>query len=95
LARLAVALSCCAALALSALGKEPVLRTEANRMVELSFRASRVYNDPFNEVTLDVVFIDPRGRELRVPAFWDGGQVWKARYASPVIGIHISALNAP
>ena len=88
LTRLALTLLCCAGVALAAIGKEPVPRTEANRMVELSFNANRTYTDPFNEVSLDVTFIDPRGRELRVPAFWAGGQVWKARYASPVVGTH-------
>src|ERR1700722_5035191 len=63
-------------------------KTEANVMVELKLTASRAYGDPFNQVTLDVVFIDPHRRELRVPAFWDGGKLWKVRYASPVIGTH-------
>jgi hypothetical protein len=61
-------------------------RTEANVMVEISFQSEKTHADPFNEVTLDAVFIDPNGRELRVPAFWDGGKTWKARYASPVAG---------
>lgn len=67
---------------------EKVLNTEANVMVELTLTASRNYPDPFNEVTLDVVFIDPKGRQLRVPAFWAGTNVWKVRYASPVVGTH-------
>lgn len=62
--------------------------TEANVMVEMPFTAQHSYADPFNQVTLDVVFVDPSGRELRVPAFWDGGSVWKARYASPLVGTH-------
>ena len=57
-------------------------------MVEFTLRAEFCYADPFNEVTLDVTFIDPRGRELRVPGFWAGADVWKVRYASPVVGIH-------
>ena len=73
--RLALTLSCCAGVALAAIGKEAVLRTESNRMVELTLKASRTYGDPFNEVRLDVTFIDPRGLELRVPAFWAGGTV--------------------
>ena len=77
-----------AGVALAVAAKEPGLRTEANVMVELTFRANRSYADPFNEVTLDVTFIDPRGRELRVPGFWAGADVWKARYASPVVGTH-------
>ena len=62
--------------------------TEANVMVEIPFDARQMHTDPFNEVRLDVVFIDPSGRELRVPAFWDGGKTWKVRYASPLAGTH-------
>lgn len=75
-------------LVLSAFAAGGAFHTEANVMVELTFKAKQVYADPFNQVTLDVVFIDPSGRELRVPAFWDGGNVWKARYASPLVGTH-------
>ena len=57
-------------------------------MVELTFNAARAYADPFNQVTLDAVFRDPQGKELRVPAFWAGSNVWKVRYASPVTGTH-------
>src|SRR4029078_3564245 len=45
----------------------------ANKFVELTFTARQQREDPFNTVTVDVVFTDPNGRELRVPAFWDGG----------------------
>jgi hypothetical protein len=85
---LALLLALFPATPLSAAPKERVLRTEANVAVELTLTASRTYADPFNEVTLDVTFIDPRGRELRVPGFWAGGNVWKVRYASPVPGKH-------
>ena len=44
------------------------------------------YEDPFNDVELDVVVTDPEGREQRVPAFWGGGQVWRVRYAPHVAG---------
>ena len=37
-----------AAVTLAAVAREPVLRSEANVMVELSFTVSRVYSDPFN-----------------------------------------------
>src|SRR5580658_5674219 len=62
--------------------------TQANVMTEITFTASRSHTDPFNGVTLDVVFAEPQGRELRVPAFWAGGNLWKVRYASPVVGAH-------
>ena len=61
---------------------------EANVMMELAFKASRPYAEPFSDLTLDVVFTEPGGRELRVPAFWAGGDAWKVRYASPLIGEH-------
>ena len=77
-----------AGVALAAVAREPVLRSEANVVVELAFKASLAYSDPFNEVTLDVIFIDPRGRQLRVPAFLAGTNVWKVRYASPEVGKH-------
>jgi hypothetical protein len=64
------------------------LRTQANVMVEFTLTAARAYTDPFNQVVLDAVFVDPAGQELRVPAFWDGGQTWKVRYASPLPGAH-------
>ena len=50
-----------AGLTLLAAAKEMVLKTEANVMVELTLRAQQSYADPFNEVTLDVTFIDPTG----------------------------------
>jgi Protein of unknown function (DUF4038)/Domain of unknown function (DUF5060) len=75
-------------LASAAIGADHNLKTAANVMAELTLAATGTYGDPFNQVTLDVVFTDPRGSELRVPAFWDGGNVWKARYASPLAGKH-------
>ena len=74
--------------AMTALGGVLSFHTQANVMVELTLAATRSYSDPFNQVELDVVFIDPKGREFRVPAFWDGGRTWKARYASPLTGTH-------
>jgi Protein of unknown function (DUF4038)/Domain of unknown function (DUF5060) len=67
---------------------EAALQTQANVMVELAFDARSAHDDPFNTVSLDVVFTDPNGKSLRVPAFWAGGKKWKARYASPTIGTH-------
>jgi hypothetical protein len=71
-----------------AIGNDVALKTEANKMVEITLTSTRTYADPFNEVTLDAVFTDPKGRELRVPAFWAGANVWKVRYASSVLGTH-------
>jgi hypothetical protein len=75
-------------LSLSVLRAEQVLQTEANVMVEVPITSSRTYGDPANEVILDIAFIDQTGRELRVPAFWAGKNIWKVRYASPLVGTH-------
>src|SRR6188474_1904780 len=63
-------------------------QTQANVMVEVSFDAKVAHKDPFNSISLDVLFTDPNGKELRVPAFWAGGKTWKVRYASPAVGTH-------
>jgi hypothetical protein len=62
--------------------------TQANVVKEIRFEASTPHADPFNDVTLDAVFTDPSGATLRVPAFWAGGNFWKVRYASGVVGAH-------
>ena len=62
--------------------------TQANVMIETAFTSRTERHDPFNEVTLDVVFTEPGGVERRVPAFWAGGTTWKVRYASLLVGVH-------
>jgi hypothetical protein len=59
-----------------------------NGIAEWSYTSGRPYADPFGQVTLDVHFVDPEGHERLVPAFWAGGQTWKVRYASSMIGLH-------
>lgn len=63
-------------------------RGEANLMVEIPFTAARPHDDPFKNVDLEVVFIDPTGTQKSVPAFWAGGKTWKVRYASALAGMH-------
>src|ERR1700733_11018366 len=65
--------------AMTALGGSLALHTQANEMVELTLASAPSYSDPFNQVELDVVFLDPTGHEFRVPAFCDGGNTWNAR----------------
>jgi hypothetical protein len=74
--------------AIAASASDLKLVTDANVMVETTFRANRAYSDPFNQVTVDVLFTEPGGAQLRVPAFWAGSNLWKARYSSPVLGMH-------
>ncbi len=78
----------CVAASFGAFAKYGMLEVEANRVSEITLSAKASYADPFNEVVLDVIYRCPDGRELRVPAFWAGSNVWKARFSSPLIGIY-------
>lgn len=57
-----------------------------NRVAEWSFLSGKVYDDPFNELELNVLFVDESGTEQLVPAFWAGGNVWRVRFSTPVLG---------
>jgi hypothetical protein len=63
-------------------------QTQANVMTEIVFTAAAAHEDPFNSVNVDAVFTTPDGTQLKVPAFWAGGNKWKVRYASPRVGAH-------
>ncbi|MCX6974348.1 MAG: DUF5060 domain-containing protein, partial [Verrucomicrobia bacterium] len=63
-------------------------RVEANRVAEVSLVSGKTYANPFMEVEVDAVVTRPDGKQLRVPAFWAGGNDWKFRYASELTGIH-------
>jgi len=82
--------TCCVLVALltCATWAAEVRTIEANRSVEWSFTSAKAHADPFNTVELNAVFTTPDGKDLRVPAFWAGGQTWKFRYASHVVGKH-------
>jgi hypothetical protein len=63
-------------------------KTAANAVAEITFDAAQPHPKPFLDVTLDVMFTDPSGTQKTVPAFWAGGNQWKVRYSSPVVGTH-------
>lgn len=42
--------------------------------------------NPYLDVDLSVEFVNEAGRRLRRPAFWDGGNVWRVRFAPPTAG---------
>ena len=63
-------------------------RVEANRVAEVALVSDTAYEQPFVELELTAIVAQPDGRDLRVPAFWAGGNRWCFRYASPVSGRH-------
>lgn len=72
----------------SAKAEDKPRKVPANTVAEWTFTSNKTYADPFNEVTLDAVFTTPDGLQQRVPAFWDGGQTWRVRYAAAKTGAY-------
>ena len=64
---------------------EQTLTAETWRAVELSFESGKIYADPFNDVTLDLLLYG-NGRLYTVPGFWDGGNTWRVRFVCPAAG---------
>ena len=54
--------------------------------VGLTFAAGRDAANPYTDVELHVEFSGPDRRTLRRPAFWDGGRIWRVRFAAPAPG---------
>jgi hypothetical protein len=57
-----------------------------NVPVEWGFRTAKRYNDPFNDVDVDVVVTGSDGQESRVPAYWAGDGEWRVRFAGREAG---------
>src|SRR5260370_29440901 len=64
------------------------LQATVHGAMEWSFTGTRSYDNPFVDVELDIIVRDPDGTELRVPAFWAGGQTWRLRYSPAKTGVH-------
>ena len=65
-----------------------MLTTAQNCVTEFALTSPKAYPDPFVDVEVSAVFTGPDGATYTVPAFWAGGQTWKVRYASPLVGRH-------
>src|SRR5438067_8747272 len=53
---------------------------------EWTFNSGKHYDDPFNQIDLDLLITGPDGAQVRVPAFWSGALEWRARFAPPKAG---------
>ena len=52
---------------------------------EAVFLSNKTYNNPFEDVTMDLVLTNGHVT-YTVPCFWDGGSVWRARFVCPSSG---------
>jgi len=63
----------------------PETRAKVWEKVEITFQANNDYKNPYMDVDL---WIDLKGPEknYRIPAFWDGGNTWRARLVATTSG---------
>ncbi len=52
---------------------------------EVVFISDKWYEDPYHEVTMDLILTNGHV-EYTIPCFWDGGKVWRARFVCPTAG---------
>jgi hypothetical protein len=52
--------------------------------MELEFKSSVRYLNPYTDVDFWVEFTDPAGTKLIRPGFWDHENTWKVRFSSPI-----------
>ncbi|MBQ3150970.1 MAG: DUF4038 domain-containing protein [Clostridia bacterium] len=64
---------------------EQTINTETWVCVEISYQSEKSYQDPFNDVDIDIILCG-NGISLTIPGFWDGGNTWKIRLACPSVG---------
>jgi hypothetical protein len=53
---------------------------------ELEWASTQNYDNPLQDVLLVVTFVSDTGMVRRIDGFWDGGNVWRARFSPPVQG---------
>jgi len=57
------------------------------QVVERALRGEQRYPNPCADVEITATFSGPDGVEIARPAFWDGGDIWKVRFAPTATGI--------
>ena len=70
------------------------MRATVWQCVEISFTSTVAYARPFYDVGMIATFQGPGGRRIDRPAFWDGGNSWKVRFAATSPGRWTYVTNA-
>ena len=55
------------------------------KIYEITFTASKTYANPYKDIYADVKFTNG-ATGITMPMFWDGNNIWKARFAPPLTG---------
>lgn len=56
-------------------------------IAEIKLTSTKKYVSPFNEVEVIAIFTGPDNQIIHRPAFWDGGNTWKIRFAPTATGV--------
>ncbi len=48
---------------------------------EITMRSGTTYKNPYTDVEVWANFVNSKNDTLKRPAFWDGGDTWKVRFA--------------
>ncbi|MFD4668561.1 discoidin domain-containing protein [Lentzea sp. NPDC058450] len=70
------------------------ITVERWRSGELVLTAAQAYADPLTGVQVNATFAGPGGTVLTRPAFWDGGNTWKVRFAPTRTGLWTMTTSA-
>ncbi|MBP5662161.1 MAG: DUF4038 domain-containing protein, partial [Clostridia bacterium] len=65
--------------------EKPVTTAKTWVAEEIVLLSSKTYNDPYRDVDVSLV-LTKGSTTLTVPGFWDGGNVWRVRFACPSAG---------
>jgi len=57
------------------------------KRVDVTLASSRSYTHPDTDVKITATFTAPDGTVIVQPGFWDGGSVWKVRFAPTKLGL--------
>jgi hypothetical protein len=62
------------------------LSTTIHRATLWTLTSAKQRKDPWSEITLVARLTGPDGKSVSVPAFWDGGEIWRFRLSAPAAG---------
>ena len=51
------------------------------RIAEIALTSAKSYANPHGDVDVSVTFTGPSGETIKRPAFWDGSNLWRVRFA--------------
>jgi len=63
---------------------DSTFRSPQWEQITLEIVSAQIYQNPYTDVAVYAIFSHSDYGQIRRPAFWDGGDTWKIRFASPV-----------